>query len=35
MSGSPDEVVHDPSVVKSYLGTTEAAIARSGVREPS
>ncbi|MGO9876170.1 MAG: MFS transporter [Acidimicrobiia bacterium] len=35
MSGNPDDVVHDPTVVKSYLGTTEAAIARSGVREPS
>ena len=35
MSGSPDDVVHDPAVVKSYLGTTEAAIARSGVRGPT
>ena len=32
--GSPDEVVRDPMVVSSYLGTTEAAIARSGVRGP-
>jgi ABC-type branched-subunit amino acid transport system ATPase component/MFS family permease len=28
--GSPSEVVNDPRVVASYLGTTEAAIARSG-----
>jgi branched-chain amino acid transport system ATP-binding protein len=34
-SGNPDDVVHDPTVVRSYLGTTEAAIARSGAREPS
>ena len=31
-SGKPDDVVHDPAVVKSYLGTTEAVIARSGAR---
>jgi branched-chain amino acid transport system ATP-binding protein len=31
--GSPEEVVHDPAVVRSYLGTTEAAIARSGGRQ--
>jgi branched-chain amino acid transport system ATP-binding protein len=31
--GSPEQVVHDPAVVRSYLGTTEAAIARSGGRE--
>ena len=29
-TGTPEEVVHDPAVVRSYLGTTEAAIARSG-----
>jgi branched-chain amino acid transport system ATP-binding protein len=28
--GPPDEVVHHPAVVASYLGTTEATIARSG-----
>jgi branched-chain amino acid transport system ATP-binding protein len=28
--GDPGEVVHDPKVVASYLGTDEAAIARSG-----
>jgi len=28
--GDPDEVVNHPVVVQSYLGTTEAAIARSG-----
>ena len=33
-SGSPDDVVQDPEVVRSYLGTTGAAIARSGVRGP-
>ena len=32
--GSPDEVVRDPNVVRSYLGTTGAAIARSGARGP-
>ena len=31
-SGDPSEVVHDPQVVASYLGTDEAAIARSGGR---
>jgi ABC-type branched-subunit amino acid transport system ATPase component/MFS family permease len=31
--GSPDDVVNDPAVVRSYLGTTEAAIARSGIRD--
>jgi ABC-type branched-subunit amino acid transport system ATPase component/MFS family permease len=30
--GDPEEVVHDPAVVTSYLGTNEAAIARSGGR---
>src|SRR3954452_13255186 len=29
-TGSPDEVVHHPAVVQSYLGKNEAAIARSG-----
>ncbi len=33
--GDPDDVVHDPVVVRSYLGTTEAAIARSGTRGPA
>ena len=33
-SGSPDDVVRDPNVVRSYLGTTGAAIARSGVLGP-
>jgi branched-chain amino acid transport system ATP-binding protein len=28
--GDPESVVHDPRVVSAYLGTTEAAIARSG-----
>jgi ABC-type branched-subunit amino acid transport system ATPase component/MFS family permease len=28
--GPPDEVVHDPAVVASYLGTSESTIARSG-----
>jgi branched-chain amino acid transport system ATP-binding protein len=31
--GAPADVVHDPAVVRSYLGTTEAAIARSGRRD--
>jgi ABC-type branched-subunit amino acid transport system ATPase component len=30
--GRPDEVVHDPAVVASYLGEDQAAIARSGDR---
>ena len=30
--GNPDDVVRDPTVVKSYLGTTDAVIARSGTR---
>jgi ABC-type branched-subunit amino acid transport system ATPase component/MFS family permease len=29
-SGDPGEVVHDPRVVASYLGTDDAAISRSG-----
>jgi branched-chain amino acid transport system ATP-binding protein len=31
-SGEPDDVVNDPIVVRSYLGTNEAAIARSGTQ---
>ena len=30
VDGTPDEVVRHPEVVSSYLGTTEAVIARSG-----
>ncbi|MFZ6004544.1 MAG: MFS transporter [Actinomycetota bacterium] len=30
--GSPDEVIHHPAVVASYLGDSEAAVARSGPR---
>lgn len=30
-SGTPDDVLEDPAVVASYLGTDEAAINRSGV----
>jgi branched-chain amino acid transport system ATP-binding protein len=30
--GAPDDVVQDPRVVASYLGTTEAVVARSGAR---
>jgi branched-chain amino acid transport system ATP-binding protein len=33
-AGNPDDVVRDPNVVRSYLGTTGAAIARSGARGP-
>lgn len=33
--GDPADVVHDPRVVASYLGTNEAAISRSGDRGPS
>jgi branched-chain amino acid transport system ATP-binding protein len=32
--GNPSEVVHDPRVVASYLGTDEAAISRSGAGGP-
>ena len=32
--GPPDEVLHDPVVVSSYLGDTAAAIARSGRHGP-
>jgi ABC-type branched-subunit amino acid transport system ATPase component len=32
-SGAPADVVNDPVVVHSYLGTSEAAIARSGSHE--
>jgi ABC-type branched-subunit amino acid transport system ATPase component len=28
--GDPDDVVHDERVVKSYLGATGTAVARSG-----
>jgi ABC-type branched-subunit amino acid transport system ATPase component/predicted MFS family arabinose efflux permease len=31
-TGTPDEVVHEPRVVASYLGTSQAVIARSGAR---
>jgi branched-chain amino acid transport system ATP-binding protein len=30
--GTTDEVVHDPTVIASYLGVTEAAIERSGAQ---
>ncbi|MDQ1479984.1 MAG: branched-chain amino acid transport system ATP-binding protein livF, partial [Actinomycetota bacterium] len=33
-AGNPDDVVRDPNVVRSYLGTTGAAIARSGALGP-
>ena len=29
--GPPDDVLHDPDVIASYLGTTEQSIARSGL----
>ena len=31
--GVPEVVVHDPAVISSYLGTTEAVISRSGTRK--
>jgi branched-chain amino acid transport system ATP-binding protein len=34
-TGTPDEVVHHPQVVASYLGTDENVIARSGDRRPA
>ncbi len=34
-AGPPAEVVHEPRVVASYLGTMEAAVARSGARPTS
>ena len=33
--GTPEEVVRDPRVVASYLGTDEAAINRSGKPVPA
>jgi ABC-type branched-subunit amino acid transport system ATPase component/MFS family permease len=33
--GAPNDVVHDPAVVASYLGTDQAAISRSGGRGAS
>jgi ABC-type branched-subunit amino acid transport system ATPase component len=30
--GSPTEVIQDPKVVASYLGESEAVVARSGPR---
>jgi ABC-type branched-subunit amino acid transport system ATPase component/MFS family permease len=33
--GPPEQVLHDARVVASYLGTNEAAIARSGLAPPS
>ena len=33
--GTPTEVVHDPYVVASYLGTDEAAVMRSGTLAPA
>jgi len=32
--GRPDEVLEHPRVIESYLGTNEAAINRSGARQP-
>jgi hypothetical protein len=33
--GTPDEVLHDPMVIASYLGETQTAIERSGPRASS
>ncbi len=33
--GAPHEVLNDPAVVASYLGTTEGVIARSGDLAPT
>jgi ABC-type branched-subunit amino acid transport system ATPase component len=33
--GRPEEVLHDPRVVTSYLGSTQTAVARSGARAPT
>jgi len=33
--GEPEAVINDPRVVKGYLGTSEAAIRRSGTRDES
>jgi hypothetical protein len=30
VEGAPEDVLHHPEVVASYLGDTEAVIARSG-----
>jgi len=32
--GPPEHVLHDPTVVSSYLGETDSAIARSGALQP-
>ena len=31
-AGAPDDVLHDPGVIASYLGRAEQVIARSGLR---
>jgi hypothetical protein len=33
--GTPQEVIRDPGVVASYLGESEAVVARSGTRGTS
>jgi branched-chain amino acid transport system ATP-binding protein len=33
MQGAPDEVINDPRVVSSYLGTSEDVVHRSGTRD--